>query len=413
MARPAIAIALPTDERTHVVNALREADFEPIMVGSPDDLEALLASRHDVAVAILDGESDFDESLEYYGLLHEPGRDIPALMIVSPRTLDRLAGAAGRSGAHDEYFTRPYSPEALRWRVEAMLIRQMTVDDGSGAVIQSGPLSTDNWSRRGAFLAVFNPKGGVGKTTIAVNLAASLMAMGRKVLLVDADTVTGHIASSLGLERVRTFADSLVDAREGGPGAAPDSLEDLLAAHPSGLKVLVLSSSPLKTDTLDPAIVADVIDRARRSFDVIVVDLHPDYDVLNRAIFGRADRILVPVTPDVPALRAAVQLREVAGELGFRDKLALVINRANSGVSVADMESTVGMPSFAAIRSAGLQLVKAANEGRTVIDLFPAEKVSGDFRALAERVVGTPRAKEATGASIRRLFGRKEALRAG
>jgi len=135
--------------------------------------------------------------------------------------------------------------------------------------------------------------------------------------------------------------------------------------------------------------------------------------VLNRAIFGRADRILVPVTPDVPALRAAVQLREVAGELGFRDKLALVINRANSGVSVADMESTVGMPSFAAIRSAGLQLVKAANEGRTVIDLFPAEKVSGDFRALAERVVGTPRAKEATGASIRRLFGRKEALRAG
>jgi len=413
MTRPAIAIALPGDEWPHVVDVLREADFEPVVVGRPGDLEALLASRHDVALAILDGESDFDESLEYYGLLHEPGRDIPALMIVSPRTFDRLAGAAGRAGERDEYFTRPYSPEALRWRVEAMLIRQMTVDDGSGAVIQSGSLSADDWSRRGAFLSIFNPKGGVGKTTIAVNLAASLVAMGRKVLLVDADTVTGHIASSLGLENVRTLVDSLADAREGEPGAAPETLEELVAAHPSGLKVLVLSSSPLKTGHLDPAAVADAIDGARRSFDVIVVDLHPDYDVLNRAIFGRTDRILVPVTPDVPALRAAVQLRDVAEELGFRDKLALVINRANSGVSVADMERTVGMSSFAMIRSAGLQLVKAANEGRTVIDLFPAEKVSGDFRALAERVVGMPRAKEAGRASIRGLFGRKEPVRTG
>ena len=405
MARPAIAIALPDDERQHVVDVLREADFDPVAVRRPADLEALLASRHDVGVAILDGESDFDESLEYYELLHVPGRDIPSLMIVSPRTLDRLAGAAGRAGAHDEYFTRPYSPEALRWRIEAMLIRQMTVDDGSGAVIQSGPLSADSWSRRGQMLGVFNAKGGVGKTTIAVNLAAALVAMGRSVLLVDADT--------LGLEQVRTLVDSLSDTSGAGPGATPETLEELVAAHSSGLKVLVLSSSPLKTARLVPEMVADAIDRARRSFDIIVVDLHPDYDALNRAMFGRADRILVPVTPDVPALRAAVQLRDVADELGFRAKLALVVNRANSGVSMADMESTVGMAAFASIRSAGMQLVKAANEGRTVIDLYPSEKVSGDFRALAERVVGVPRPKEAGRASLRSLFGRKESVRVG
>jgi pilus assembly protein CpaE len=294
-----------------------------------------------------------------------------------------------------------------------MLIRQMTVDDGSGAVIQSGPLSADSWSRRGQMLGVFNAKGGVGKTTIAVNLAAALVAMGRSVLLVDADTVTGHIASSLGLEQVRTLVDSLSDTSEAGPGATPETLEELVAAHSSGLKVLVLSSSPLKTARLVPEMVADAIDRARSSFDIIVVDLHPDYDALNRAMFGRADRILVPVTPDVPALRAAVQLRDVADELGFRAKLALVVNRANSGVSMADMESTVGMAAFASIRSAGMQLVTAANEGRTVIDLFPSEKVSGDFRALAERVVGVPRPKEAGRASLRSLFGRKESVRVG
>jgi len=412
MARPSIAIALPRDERGPVADALREAGLDPIVVHSPDELAAHLEAGRHVALAILDGESDFDTSLEYYELLREGGRDIPALMVLSARTLERVIG--GQVGSGDEYFTRPYSAESLRWRVEAMMIRRLAVDDGSGAVLQTGPVSLNDWSRNGTFIAVFNPKGGVGKTTVSVNLAAALTAMGRRVLLVDADTVTGHIASSLGLEHVRTLVDEVVDARDAGV-PPPATLDSLLAAHPSGMHVLVLASSPLKTSLLEPDHVAAAVDTGRRSHDVIVVDLHPDYESLNRAIFERADRILVPVTPDVPALRAAVQLRDVAAELGFDGKLAMVINRANSGVSVADMERAIGMPSLALIRSAGLQLVKSANEGRTVIDLFPREKVSEDFRILAERVIGSPRSKAPAvpRAGLAALFGRlRESARA-
>ena len=128
----------------------------------------------------------------------------------------------------------------------------------------------------------------------------------------------------------------------------------------------------------------------RTSFDVIVVDLHPSYSTLNQAIFEEADRILVPVTPDVPAIRAAVQLRDVAARLGCRERLAMVVNRANSGVTVADMERTVGMPALALIRSGGLLFVRAANEGRTIIDMFPKEKISTDFEVLSDRVMGNP-----------------------
>ena len=78
-----------------------------------------------------------------------------------------------------------------------------------------------------------------------------------------------------------------------------------------------------------------------------------------------------------------------ATELGFADRLALVVNRANSGVSVADMEKTVGMPALALIRSGGLLFVQAANEGRTVIEMYPKERISEDFNALAELLVGT------------------------
>ena len=66
----------------------------------------------------------------------------------------------------------------------------------------------------------------------------------------------------------------------------------------------------------------------------------------------------------------------------------MVVNRANSGVSVADMERTVGMPALACIRSAGLLFVRAANEGRTVIERFPKEKVSADFNTLADQIIG-------------------------
>ena len=99
------------------------------------------------------------------------------------------------------------------------------------------------------------------------------------------------------------------------------------------------------------------------------------------------DKILVPVTPDVPALRAAVQLRDVATELRIRDRLAMIVNRANSGVSVADMERTVGMPAMAQIRSGGLLFVRAANAGRTVIEMYPRERITEDFDALADRVL--------------------------
>jgi len=407
--RQAVAIALPPEELAAITTELMAAGFEPIRVGHPDELEALLRSRRDIALAILDGETDFDTSLEYYGVLHDEGRSVPALMIVLPRTLDMLSAGTTRTGINDEYFTRPYSPDSLRWRVEAMCIRSQTVDDGSGPIIQSGDFGTGDWTRRATLVAVFNAKGGVGKTTVATNLATALQLKGQEVLLVDADTVTGHVATSLGLDHIRTVADSWRDQADGGPA---ETFSEMAAGHPSGLRVVSLTSSPLQTELLEAVRVADALSAARRSFDFVIVDLHPSYSGLNQEVFERADRILVPVTPDLPAIRAAVQLRDIAAELGIQDRLAMVINRAASGVSVADMERTVGMQALALIRSGGLLFVRAANEGRTIVEMFPREKITEDFNGLADRLIGPPAGAPAADQSFR-IFGRlKEPARA-
>jgi pilus assembly protein CpaE len=287
-----------------------------------------------------------------------------------------------------------------------MCIRSQVVDDGSGPILQSGAVEAGDWSRRATVVAIFNPKGGVGKTTVATNLATTLqIRKGQRVLLVDADTVSGHVTTSLGLEQVRTVVDSWRDQAEGGPS---ESFTELASEHLSGLRVVALTSSPLATEALVPERVADALTAARRGFDFVVVDLHPSYSPLNQAIFERSDRILVPVTPDVPALRAAVQLRDVGAEIGFRDKLAMVVNRANSGVSVADMERTVGMSAMALIRSGGLLFVRAANEGRTVIEMYPKERITEDFDALADRLLGTPKPGPAVVKSGFRLFNRQK-----
>jgi pilus assembly protein CpaE len=416
MPRPAVVVALPREETEPVVSELKGAGFEAVAIDRPAALEALLRERRDVAVAILDGESDLDASLEYYSLLHEEDRSIPALMIVSPSTLERLTTEG--ASADDEYFARPYSAESIRWRVEAMCIRSATVDDGTGAAVLSGNVDgVSDWASLATVLVVFNPKGGVGKTTVATNLAAAIQHRGdQRVLLVDADTVTGHILTSLGLDAATTLGDAWRDELELNETAP--AISSLAADHSSGMRVLALTNSPLHVDVLDPERVANVIEGARRSFDVIVVDLHPSYSALNRAIFGVADRILVPVTPDVPAIRAAIQLRDVAIDLGIRERLALVINRVNSGISVDDLERAIGMTAIGLIRSGGLLFVRAANEGRTIIERFPKEKVTEDFATLRDRLMtpvstaaATEKATAAKGGF--RIFGRaKEPARA-
>jgi MinD-like ATPase involved in chromosome partitioning or flagellar assembly len=408
VARPAVIVALPTHESETVCIELVDAGFSVIIVEEPRELEQALDDRRDVGLVVLDGEIGLDTAMAYALVVRDAGRPIPTLTVVSPRTLERIASEV-TTDSDDEYFTRPYSADSIRWRVEAMCIRRETFDDGSGPVLQGGGHGLGGWSGRATTIAVFNPKGGVGKTTVATNLASALQTRrGKSVLLVDADTVTGHVTTSLGIDAVRTVADSWRDEAEGGPS---ESLLDMASEHVSGMKVVALTDSPLHTDVLDPVRMAAAIAEARTRVDVIVIDLHPSYSTLNQAIFDEADRILVPVTPDVPAIRAAVQLRDVAGGLGCRERLAMVVNRANSGVTVEDMERTVGMPALALIRSGGLLFVRAANEGRTVTEMFPKEKITADFDLLADRVLGTPSATVArSGFSLRART--KEPLRA-
>ncbi len=414
MRRPTIAIGLPADEREAVLEQLTAAEFGSVILESAGELPDVVAAGVPVGLAILDATDDPATLSKALTALRAAGPTVPILVVADHAQFETLQEGASL-GPDDEIVLRPVDADAIRWRAEAMLIRAQVTSHGSeSSVLARGPVEAE-WAARSPIIAIFNPKGGVGKTTIATNLATAIQnRRDRRVLLVDADTVTGHVTMSLGMETGRTIADAWLDEDEGGPH---EEILDVAGVHESGIRVAALVSSPLAMPNLNPERVAEALLAARWGVDVIVVDLHPSYSEVNQTIFGLADRIVVPVTPDLPAIRAAVQLVEVATELGLRDRLALVVNRANSGVTIKQIEAAVGLPAIAQIRSGGMLFVRAANEGRTVTDMFPREKVTGDFEALADRLLGlepepvlspTPERASLLGG----LFGRKEPARA-
>ena len=388
-ARATVAIALPERERGPIAHAFAAAGYPVAVLEAVADLPAFATRGVAFAAVILDAAADAASVVETVRRLREGGVRLPVIYITTDIGLDAISAAGVDDD--DEIVLRPIDIDALRWRVEAMAIRAQVEptgdepsDTSSDGVLRSGRVDAA-WVPEAPVFAVFTPKGGVGKTTIATNLAVALQVRKhRRVLLVDADTVTGHVPMSLGIESVTTLADSWDGAAEGQPG---ESILKLASVHESGLKVASVSNNPLTAPTLEPERIADAVLEARGDIDAIVVDLHPSYNDINLAVFTIADRIVLPVTPDLPAIRAAVQFTQIAHELGVRERLAMVVNRAKSGVSVADVERATGLRAFAEIRSAGLLLVWAANSGKTLIDKYPRERVTADFDALAERLL--------------------------
>jgi len=428
--RTAVAIGLSGSDMSAVFDDLLAAGYEPIHAETPDDLERLLSLRSDIKVAVIDGEVDFDRTLEMYSALHEIGRNVPALLLVPAFTLGRM-NLGGRKDSADEYFSRPFTGESLRYRLDALLIRSGTAPVEAPVVVeevvaaqhvvaaqvQAAVLApdvadydvSDEPRQRGRLVIVFNPKGGVGKTTVSINLGAALTIHKKMhVLLVDCDAVTGHVAPSLGMPQLRTLAEAwLWDEQEG----IHETVAQIATQHQSGMDILVLAGTPFHTEILVPGRVARAIAEARNSYDFVILDLHPDFGPLNLALFALADRIIVPVTPDVPCIRAAMQFREVATALDLRHRLLMVINRANSGVPTSQVEKTLDIPTLARIRSAGPVFFESSDSGKSAVERYPNDKAIGDMFELTDNLLdilnaGDGRPTQSKGGFLG-LFGRR------
>lgn len=198
--------------------------------------------------------------------------------------------------------------------------------------------------RRGRVIPVMSPKGGVGKTTVATNLAVGLAkAAPMGVVIVDLDLQFGDVASGLNLVPDHTISDAVFGT------AAQDTmvLKAFLSAHPSGAYALCAPRHPADADLIKPVHITTLINQLSLEFQYVVVDTSPGVGEHLLAVLEQATDGVWVCGMDVPSIRGLRSGLEVLRELDLMPpSRTIVLNFADkrSGLTVLDVESTIGLP---------------------------------------------------------------------
>ncbi|MCC7209783.1 MAG: response regulator, partial [Anaerolineae bacterium] len=193
-------------------------------------------------------------------------------------------------------------------------------------------------------IAVYSPQGGVGKTTVATNVAAGLMLKeDTKVLLIDLDLQWGDVGVFLNLKPQATIVDLIKSVDD----FDPDLAENVLLTHDSGLRVLLSPTRPEEAELVPPDKVPTLIEKLKGMFDFIVLDLPTALDPMALSIFDSAERIMLVVNPTLPSVKNTLALMTLLDRMEYPDnKTVLVVNRhsgdlerAKVNIAVASIEA--------------------------------------------------------------------------
>jgi pilus assembly protein CpaE len=310
-----------------------------------------------------------------------------------------------------EFLVKPFSSDELTTSIRQVHLREREKLSRMAVVPVRGSNGTAANADRepGAIIAVFSPKGGVGRTTIAVNLAvAAATDMGKNVVLVDASFQFGDVGVLLNLNPKNKSIADLVPELEAGD---PESLDTFVINHSSGIRVLLAPPSPEMAELITTAGVKRVLEALRAQHDLVIVDCTSWFNDTTLAILDMADVILTLLSLEITSIKNIRLFLEVADQLGYEaDKVRLVLNRADStlGIRVADVEHSIGRKVDHTIVSDGRSVVYALNRGVPFYLSNREAQVSQDIMRLASEIIGealvAPQAAEPKGAQRKSLF---------
>lgn len=276
---------------------------------------------------------------------------------------------------------------------------------------QGVPGSSGQGRRKaGKVVTLFAPKGGVGRTTLAVNLAVALAGEQRQtVTLVDGSFQFGDVGVLLNLNpKNKSILDVVTE-----PTSTDDDLVDTtLINHSTGIKVLLAPPSPEMAELITVDQIRRMMNHLRETNDFTVVDLWPHFNDVSLALLDMSDVILTILTLEITNIKNIRLFLEVAEQLGYGDRLKLVLNRADSafGIRVADVESSVGRKIDHQVVSDGRTVVYALNRGVPFVWSNSQAPVSEDILKISRALVAEASADESAAEqekSRKSIFGRR------
>jgi pilus assembly protein CpaE len=244
--------------------------------------------------------------------------------------------------------------------------------------------------RHGKIVTVFSPKGGTGKTVTATNLAAACAKFeGRKTLLLDLDLQFGDAAIMLGIEPDKTIYDLVV-----APGELDtEKLAGYTTKHACGLEILPAPLRPEDAELVTEAKLGRLLEVAKESFDVIVVDTSPFFHGPMLATLDRTDELMLLCSLDVPTLKNLRLALQTLDLLSFpKQRVSIVLNRSNSkvGMKPNEVEGALGMKVRFELPS-DRAVPLAVNRGNPVVLAEEGADVSKAIKGMAKELFQAPK----------------------
>ena len=366
-----------------------------------DDREAALAQMRDSHFDLVIIPVDAISPSELVSLEREIRKDPNTSVIATAYTAEPdLIVRAMRAGAH-EFLVNPPKPEELAGSVERLMRR------------------TRSDTEQGSLIAVYSGKGGLGSTSIAVNLAQSFASVQKeaRVALVDLVVAGGDVRVFLNLKPSYDISHLIAKGNQ----VDAELLNSVLTPCPGGVWALPTGDSPEDQDMFDSAAVNSVLTLLRQHFAITVVDCEHHLSEATVTALDAADRIVLVTQLTVPALRSTQRSLAVCRRLGYDDaKLCVVINRYQSGdvLPVKDAEDLLQTKIYWKLPNDYRLSAASLTRGVPVSIEDPNARLARSYLDLVKKLSGAPsgtgsfsRAPEGGSSRLRKLFGTEKGVR--
>ncbi len=280
----------------------------------------------------------------------------------------------GLQAGADEYITKPVETEEMLARVEALLNRTLR-------------LSKTQSVRHGKILGFIGVKGGVGTTTVALNVALALVANQKKVIAAELRSYIGTFASQLGLSPNRTSTDLL--------NLEPQEIDDhqlsrRLITHSSGLQVLLGPQKINMCQEVQPNQAEAIVAGLSGMADYTIIDLAWYPSIGNRAIMTCCDSLVIVLEPDPTCIALGKQTLEQIQEwgIGTEKTCATIVQRGEpTPLTLQDIASQVGCEIAGTMTRASELSLLALKQGSPLVLSHPDSLAAGTLTELANRLV--------------------------
>lgn len=313
-----------------------------------------------------------------------------------------------------EFLIKPFSSEELAnslRRVNQLATTRRAMHPQVSPSALSADGGSDQPSKQkpkgGKIITLYSPKGGVGVSTIATNLAIALRDETRgRVALVDMSLQFGDISVLLNLPTSRTIAD-IVEAKH---DPDEDLLNGVLASHSSGIKVLVAPPRPEMAELVTADHVRKILALMQKMFDYIIVDTGKGLSDPLLALFDATEQIILISTADISSLKDAKLFFELSHQLEYpSSKTMLILNRydGKSGINARDVEGNIKHPVTGVIARDDKATALALTRGIPVIMTQRGIALSQSLYAMARMLKREEEASAAASPQARQKPGTK------